>query len=188
LVCLSAVATNSASGIAGNQRSHRRSRVCVFEVVDHLRDRGEPLPERPERNERAPHASEFLRCLPSSLIPVNASSQYWFVLAAFVALTVAATVAVRRCRSASSVLYACSAWLEMIFGAGLILEPLIANETFAAPDGSATIHFNRALRRAMYWGLTFSALLVIGASATYELAPDLFSSPASDCIPDQDGG
>ena len=76
----------------------------------------------------------------------------------------------------------------MLFGAGLILEPFIANENFVAPDGAVAIHYNMTLHRIMSWGLTFSALLVVVASAAYVFEPDPVSSSPADCIQDQDGG
>ncbi|TWU60896.1 hypothetical protein Poly51_11780 [Rubripirellula tenax] len=102
---------------------------------------------------------------------MNASSQYWFMLAAFVSLAVAATVALRRYRSTASILYACSAWLALLFGSGLLIEPMIANETFVAPDGSVTIHYNMTLHVIMSWGLTFTALLCVVASVVYVITP-----------------
>ena len=105
---------------------------------------------------------------------MNVSPQYWFIIATFLSLTASATVAWARHRSLSSTLYACSAWLTLLSGAGLILEPLVASETAVLPDGVTQVRYSSGLQIAMTWGLTLSAVLATLASIAY-----VWSSPDS---------
>lgn len=119
---------------------------------------------------------------------MNVVPQYWFILAAFVSLAIAATVALHRSRSLSSILFGCSAWLAMFWISGLMLEPLVANETFVAPDDSITIHYDTTLRTVMDWGLMFSAVLVVAGAAAYVFVPKRQFRSSPDRISSDEAG
>lgn len=76
----------------------------------------------------------------------------------------------------------------MLFGSGLLIEPLLANETFVAPDGSVTIHYNMTLHVVMSWGLTFAALLCVVASVVFVMSPDRNASASRNRTQTEDSG
>ncbi len=76
----------------------------------------------------------------------------------------------------------------MLSGSGLLIEPMIANESFVAPDGSVTIHYNMALHVIMSWGLTVAALLCTVASLVYVVTPSRYDNASLDQCPDMASG
>ena len=76
----------------------------------------------------------------------------------------------------------------MLFGSGLIIEPLLANESFVPPEGSVTISYNMTLHGVMSWGLTFAALLCVVASVVFVMSPNRNVDASLNPSQAEDGG